>query len=296
MRPDRRPAPGGRVSTFHLILVAITINAYFWSFGMVAEGTETSDQVRWQASWIWQSSTPWLRLNPSNQSLEFPDVQPGEKNVHLYFRKTFALTDQAQAAPAYVSADSVYRLYVNAQLVGRGPARSYPSEKYYDVYDLTGYLRPGKNVIAAVVHFYGEDTAWHVSARAGVIGFDPGTPSEPAVGHVRVPSTPLMGNAVPGKGGFLFQCDIRTRTGQELTVITDTSWKIQQAKAWKQAVPRANFSLGFVEIYDARQEPAGWKEVDFDDSQWGTALPYWSWSKPVPPTEPFTASASARGP
>ncbi len=190
-----------------------------------------------------------------------------------------------------MSADSAYRLYVNGHFVGRGPVRSYPEHKYYDIYDLAPHLRPGKNVIAALVHFYGEDTAWHVAARAGVIGYTPGSPPEAQV-DVSSPdgsrASRSIPNAVPGKGGFLFQCDLRNEAGEEIFVTSDETWRLQRASAWRQDTPRANFSLGFVEVYDARNEPRGWKDLDFDDSGWKRASPYWSWTKPVPPTEPFT--------
>lgn len=225
---------------------------------------------RWQAKWIWQASSRWLVFNPEKQTLEFKPILPEEKNTHLYFRKTFDLPGRAQTAPAYVCADSRYKLYVNGQFVGRGPVRSYPQFQYYDVYDLAKYLQPGRNVVAAVVHFYGETTAWYVPARGGVIGFGSGR------------------KAVPGKGGFLFQCDVRTSDGRQLTIATDETWKIKTADAWKQDTPRVNFSLGFIEVYDARKEPLGWSGLDFDDTDWGNALAYWSWTTPVPPTEPFT--------
>ena len=57
--------------------------------------------------------------------------------MHVYFRKTFELPSQPRNAPAYVTADSRYRLYVNGKFVGRGPVRSYPRFQYYDVYDLS---------------------------------------------------------------------------------------------------------------------------------------------------------------
>lgn len=238
-----------------------------------ASQNHLSQRPQWQASWIWQASSPWLAFNSEEQALAFKEILPSEKNLHLYFRKTFDLPGRIQTAPAYVSSDSRYRLYVNGQLVGRGPVRSYPHFQYYDVYDLAMYLRPGRNVIAAVVHFYGEATAWYMPSKAGVVGFG---------------STPSAPKAVPGKGGFLFQCDARTSEGQVITVATDETWKVKKAEAWKQDAPRVNFSLGFIEVYDARKEPLGWGSPDFDDSDWKSALPYWSWTDPSTPAEPFT--------
>ena len=207
-------------------------------------------------------------FNPATQALEFKEILPDEKNLHVYFRKTFDLPSQPQSAPAHVTADSRYRLYVNGQFVGRGPARSYPSFQYYDTYDLSKYLRPGKNVIAAVVHFYGEATAWYVPGKAGVLSIGTGP------------------KAMPGKGGFLFQADIQTPAGKQ-TIKSDESWKVRLADAWKQDTPRVNFSLGFVEVFDARKDQQDWKDVEASETGWVNALPYASWSDGVAPVEPF---------
>jgi alpha-L-rhamnosidase len=237
---------------------------------MAAKQSKQPRSPKWQAKWIWQTSSPWMVFNAGKQALEFKDILPSEKNTHLYFRKSFELTSEVRTAPAYITADSRYRLYVNGQFVGRGPARSYPRFQYYDVYDIAKYLKPGKKIIAAVVHFYGEATAWYMPGKAGVLSVGSGP------------------KAVPGKGGLLFQCDVETAEGKRITVGTDETWKIRQAEAWKQEMPRVNFSLGFIEVFDSRKDIANWNRIELNDSDWKQALPYASWSDAVAPIEPFT--------
>jgi alpha-L-rhamnosidase len=256
---------------FALALVALSSNHVIPVQRNVSAETVAERGVpKWQAKWIWQASSPWMIFNPEKQALEFKDILPSEKNMHVYFRKTFDLPAQPRNAPAYVTADSRYRLYVNGKFVGRGPVRSYPRFQYYDVYDLKDYLKPGKNVVAAVVHFYGEATAFYLPAKAGVLSVGAGP------------------KASPGKGGFLFQCDLESAARKKTIISTDETWKVITAKAWKQDAPRVNFSLGFIEVFDARQDVPNWNEVEVGDSDWTNALVYANWSDGVAPVEPFT--------
>ena len=166
-----------------------------------------------------------------------------EMNRFVYFRRTFTLDEVALAAQVYASADGRYQLYCNGQLVGRGPARSSRIQQQVDPYDLTPYLRPGSNVIAALAHSYGRPTAWY----------------EPPQWEHKLAF---------GSGGFFLQGDIET-SGGVINVDTDENWLHLVSEAWVQDAPAG--SLGFLEIYDARNAPVGWQGIDFDDSVWQTA-------------------------
>jgi len=255
-----------------VLSIALVLSVLPFAHWMAPEQNTLANQKagpsEWRAKWIWQASSPWLLFDSKTQTLQFKEILPSEKNLHVYLRKTFDLASQPRSAPAYVTADSRYRLYVNGQFVGRGPARSYPRFQYYDVYDLAKYLKPGKNVVAAVVHYYGEATAFYLPGKAGVLSVGNGP------------------KAMPGKGGFLFQCDVES-ANEKITVKSDETWKVQLAQAWKQDMPRINFSLGFIEVFDARKDPLEWNKHDFDDSEWTNAIPYASWSDGVAPVEPF---------
>ena len=94
--------------------------------------------------------------------------------------------------------------------------------------------------------------------------------------------------ATPGKGGFLFQCDVEAAPGKTTTISSDDSWKVITADAWKQDTPRVNFSLGFIEVFDARKDVPNWNEIELSESGWTKALVYANWSDGVAPVEPFT--------
>ena len=90
-------------------------------------------------------------------------------------------------------------------------------------------------MVAAVVHHYGEATAWYLPGKQALESVGTGP------------------KAMPGKGGFLFQSEVNTASGTKV-IKSDETWKVRLAEAWKQNTPRVNFSLGFVEEFDARKE------------------------------------------
>ena len=191
-----------------------------------------------RAEWVWRCR--------GFGKPEFGPVTPPyaeEMNRYIYFRKVLEIEGQVDEAPVHVSADGRYQLFVNGSLVGRGPARCNPAWQYIDPYDLAPYLRPGRNVIAALVHSYGRPTSWY--------------------------ELPLWEPArVFGCGGFFLQGDV-VSVGGAVRLDTGDSWRHLGSEAWQRDAPVGN--LGFVEIYDARRAPVDWMEAEFDDSTWEPA-------------------------
>jgi hypothetical protein len=102
-------------------------------------------------------------------------LNPQAPETHGLFRKTVHLDQVPDRAPARVTADSRYALFVNGQEVFRGPIRSQPRRLHYDLFDLAPYLQPGENVLAVyvtiektslcTVHLSGDDTADSIIRR-----------------------------------------------------------------------------------------------------------------------------------
>jgi len=130
------------------MLLRTLIAAFLFSAAVSSSGEAT---MKWKGEWIW------------NDAGEKP------RNFYLLVRKTFELDKVPKEALGRVSADSRYKLYVNGWLVGRGPVRSDPRWQHYEEYDLGPYLRRGKNVIAALVHHYGESTFQYHLGRGGFL-------------------------------------------------------------------------------------------------------------------------------
>lgn len=167
-----------------------------------------------------------------------------ETNRYVYFRRTIEIPAPIRAAHVYASADGRYQLFVNGSFAGRGPARCSSSFQSVDIYDLTPLLRPGRNVIAALAHSYGRNTAWYE-----LPGWDHGRTF--------------------GCGGFFLQGDVITATGVAIPLDTAATWRCKVSEAWQRDV--LSNSLGFMEIYDARRAPENWMNMDFDDTTWEKA-------------------------
>jgi alpha-L-rhamnosidase len=188
----------------------------------------------WAAKWIWET----MEINPPNPSARI--VILGSKsfrNVFTYFRKTVDLPASVTTAQVRISADSRYKLYVNGHYVGRGPARCTPVWQYYDTYGIAPLLQKGQNTISVLHYFYGEDTCSYML----------------------------------GRPGLMFQCDLQLSNGDTMSVETDDTWKYVRSPSYAQDTPRKSGALGFVEIYDSRQEVFRWTHPGFDDSSWRNA-------------------------
>ncbi|MDR0932903.1 MAG: alpha-L-rhamnosidase N-terminal domain-containing protein [Victivallales bacterium] len=104
------------------------------------------------ASWIWSD-----------------DSDGRDYNLCSIFRRDFRLETVPESAHLKITADSYYRLKVNGQWLGDGPARAYPEHYQYEVYDLNGILRSGQNQIEATVRYYGCGTFHQIPQRAGFL-------------------------------------------------------------------------------------------------------------------------------
>jgi alpha-L-rhamnosidase len=89
--------------------------------------------VNWKGKWI----TP-------------PAIDVRAQGVY-YFRKTFRLGAVPQRAVVRCSADNRFVLYVNGARVAEGPARSDLDHWRFESVDLAPWLRPGENVLSAMV-------------------------------------------------------------------------------------------------------------------------------------------------
>jgi hypothetical protein len=206
---------------------------------VTADGVQSSgyrfapskDAGPWQAPWIW--------LDPA---------AGGSESIAASFRKTVILPSAPQAVHARISADIVYRLWVNGRLVARGPAD--PGNDYsprtrwshqwlYDVRDLTPFFRQGENVIAAEVF----------------------TTEQP--------------NYSLGRPGFAFAADFSFAAHQPLQVTTGPDWRAVPAEAysaaeWKASAPNAR-PVRHIR-FDAAREAPGWRVAGFVDSRWPRAV------------------------
>src|SRR4051812_21787653 len=94
--------------------------------------------VPWTGRWIWTA----------------------EDHDAVVLRRSFELGTVPTRVPARLTADSRYLLHINGTEISRGPVRSLPERLAYHEVDLAPHLRPGPNVVAALVRFYREANRW----------------------------------------------------------------------------------------------------------------------------------------
>ena len=170
------------------------------------------------------------------------------KNSLCLFRKKFALDKAVKSATVRVLADSRYNFYVNGVRAGRGPSRSDPRWKLYDILDITDLLHEGENLFSASVLYYGVGTGHSVD---------------------RIPA-------------FFAETKVTYEDGTEQIISTDDTWKAYISKMLDRTAPRVNGCKGPIEVWDLR-ESVDFTAFDFDDSEWANAQgrvaamsPFWN--------------------
>lgn len=176
---------------------------------------------------------PVLSAGKDTARFVWKDPAGSGRQQTVLFRRTFELGEPVDSAVIHLFADSRYHLYVNGTHVNFGPARFYPRNPRYDSYDLSPYLRRGRNVIGIKVLTNGTETF----------------------------QVPLS------IGGFIARGRLATGSGI-LNLNTPGEWKMFVPDAFRHDALRFSFACGPMEIFDARQEPSDWNRAGFDDSNW----------------------------
>jgi hypothetical protein len=157
--------------------------------------------VRWRGHWV-APDVPEFVIDPTSVGSDLP---PAEFS-RAQFRRVFDVEDLPPRVPLRLSADSRYVLWVDGAEVGRGPIRSQLRRLRYDEYDTAAYLRPGRNVVAVLVTYYGHaNSFWQPAASSGVMGRDA-------------------------------QLVVEARVGEEW-LVTDERWRVLRSRAWRGLGP-----------------------------------------------------------
>jgi alpha-L-rhamnosidase len=211
--------------------------------------------IAWNANWIWASPIPTARAGLAPAGIPRRETW----NRFCYLRRAFDLDSVAGEVPARVTADSRFVLYVNGIEVLRGPARSIPARLAWSEIDLAPHLNRGRNVIAALVRFYGAPIPWWIPAA---------------------PSYQV------GLGSFAFEAPA-------IRLASDGSWRGRAAPYQQDVGMRANLPVPPVEILDGANVPRDWNSPGFDDSAWEPAALLsagtFALNRSRIPVEPFTA-------
>ncbi len=176
----------------------------------------------WDASWV-----------------SVPDTDPYGYGVYFY-RNTLVLDKAPEKYVIHISADNRYKLYVNDQWIGLGPARSDPDNWNYETYDISSYLKSGENIVSAAVWNFGSEKPW---AQLSLYS------------------------------SFIVQGD----SDKETEINTPGNWRCKQIDAYSPVISNSE-SLGtFIIIgpgdnIEGDKYPWGWNGNDFNDADWSTPV------------------------
>lgn len=186
------------------------------------------------------SMNPKLTKGPwSAYWITHPTTNQREYGVY-HFRKSFDLINTPTSFIINITADNRYRLFINGIAVCAGPARGDLFNWYYETVDIAPLLKPGKNVIAALV--------WNMGDLA-------------AVGQVS------------NQTAFLVQGN----TEAENILNTDNTWKVLKDEAYTAcsldngAKLKAYMVVGPGDQVDGNSYPWDWEKINYNDQNWEKA-------------------------
>jgi len=153
------------------------------------------------------------------------------RNRHMLVRRSFD-AEPGDQLKLRISADDYYKLYLNGELIGVGPAQAYADRYPCNSYELSDKIRPGKNVIAVHVFYMGTITrAWQSGDER--------------------------------QGLWMQLLD----KAQQILWQSDAACKVYIPTAWHER-GTLGYDTQFIEEVYAQEIPDGWKNVEFDDSLW----------------------------
>jgi alpha-L-rhamnosidase len=158
-----------------------------------------------------------------------------------YLRKTFLIEQPVKSARLAITALGLYEWEINGARVGDeifAPGwTEYKKRVQYQVYDVTGNLHPGENVLGAIL-----GDGWY----CGYLGWW---------------SRQQYGD----RPRLLVQLEIALQDGSTFTIVSDGSWRTTSGP-----ILESDFLMG--ESYDARHELGNWSQPQYDDSRWQSVI------------------------
>ena len=178
-------------------------------------------------------------------------AQPGtaaacyEDDPAPLFRKRFTVTKPIRGARLQVVGLGLYAAWINAKALNRGldPLWTpYAKRVLYDTYDVTQSLQVGENVLAVEL-----GNGWYNPLPMRLFGW-----------------LNLREALTVGRPCLIAKLAIEYADGSAESLASDISWKVCDGP-----LLRNNLYLG--EVFDARRDPPGWRQVGYADSTWRAA-------------------------
>ncbi|MCM8711526.1 glycoside hydrolase family 78 protein [Clostridium sp. SYSU_GA19001] len=166
-----------------------------------------------------------------------------DKDIHPYMRKTFEIDGKIKKARVYASAAGIYEIEINGEKISDEyllPGyHVYDRWMQYQTFDVTNYLKEGKNVIGAML-----GKGWF-SGRFGLAGLE---------------------NTYGDRMALICELVITKEDGSQVVIATDDTWK-----SYRSPVLSSGIYDG--EHYDANLEISNWSKETCDDNSWSGVKP-----------------------
>lgn len=187
----------------------------FWEMGFIS-GSD------WSADWI---SPDWEDDN--SKSLPSP-----------YLRREFTLKEGIKDARLYISSHGLYQVEINGKRIGDQEFTpgwtSYETRLQYQTYDVTGDLKPGKNVIGIIL-----GDGWY----RGTLGWGD--------------NRSVWGSQLSAIAELI----VSQSSGKTDIIRTDDTWKASTGPILESDIYNG-------ELYNATKELVGWSSPGFDATVW----------------------------
>ena len=214
---------------------AVSRTRYYWRVRVWDTNGSASP---WSAAAFWETGL----LQPADWTAQWigppPTAADSLPSPSPLLRRPFRVPDRVRSARLYVTSLGLYEVYLNGQRVGDElftPGwTSYRRRLQYQTYDVTQLVRPGANVVGAML-----GDGWY----RGQLGF--------------FGQRNLYGRRL----GLRAQLEIRYESGRAERIVSDTGWKTTTG-------PVLTSDIYGGETYDARRELSGWASAPFDDHGW----------------------------
>lgn len=190
------------------------------------------------AEWITSAQfADQTHVNVFHRERQKNDVKNDTDNENsvILFRKTITLSSVPLSAGLTVTADDIYKLYINGEFITEGPTPSYHFRYRYDKVDVRPYLKPGKNTFAFLTYY------------SGLI------------------------NRVCQSGDRRHGLCCELVCDGSTVMRSDGSFLCKKHTGFT-ASGKAGYDTQFLQTYDSNSSEDGFERPDFDDSAWDRAV------------------------
>lgn len=185
----------------------------------------------------WSSDSVWI----TSPQFPFGDTSASE-NQHFLFRILFDSTPAVTQAQLLITADDLYMVWLDGDLVGTGPVALPNNCHPYNAYDLTHWFSgatPGRHCLSVRVYYHGPRQRAH--------------------------------NSGDGRCAFRAQLTLVNANGGRVIHGTDQRWKSIPCLDRSSAGRMYGYHTQHAEDIDMRMGYSGWRTITFDDSHWHPA-------------------------